>query len=427
MNYVRAAQVKNTKLAVEDLFKRLNYEIKNSVNSLSKKFLSVSGIRISAVKSGIKFKDRLDLVIFEIDKKSSVAGVFTTNKFCAAPVQLARENLRRGDIRYFIVNTGYANAGTGELGIQAARKCCSKLAEITGVDEGSVIPFSTGVIGEHLPVDKILSALPAAVNDLSEVNWLGAARGIMTTDTQPKVISRTIQSKSGSIRVAGIAKGSGMIRPDMATMLAFVFCDGFVATDDLQALLVRLIQGSFNRITVDGDMSTNDSCMLVATGASGVNISGDRELEDGLGVFFTELAVALIRDAEGATKFITVCVDGGVDSKECLRVAYAISESPLVKTAMFASDPNWGRILAVVGRSDINDLDINAVEIAIGNTRVVSNGGVDPSYTESFGQMEMAKEDVLVKVSLGRGSVKETVFTSDLSVDYVKINADYRS
>ena len=427
MNYVRAAQVKNTKLAVEDLFKRLNYEIKKSVNSLSKKFLSVSGIRISAVKSGIKFKDRLDLVICEIDKKSSVAGVFTTNKFCAAPVQLARENLRRGDIRYFIVNTGYANAGTGELGIQAARQCCSKLAEITGVDEGSVIPFSTGVIGEHLPVDKILSALPAAVNDFSEVNWLGAARGIMTTDTQPKVISRTIQSKSGSIRVAGIAKGSGMIRPDMATMLAFVFCDGFVATDDLQALLVRLIQGSFNRITVDGDMSTNDSCMLVATGASGVNISGDRELEDGLGVFFTELAVALIRDAEGATKFITVCVDGGVDSKECLRVAYAISESPLVKTAMFASDPNWGRILAVVGRSDINDLDINAIEITIGNTRVVSNGGVDPSYTESFGQMEMAKEDVLVKVSLGRGSVKETVFTSDLSVDYVKINADYRS
>lgn len=427
MNYVRAAQVKNTKLAVEDLSKRLKCEMKNSMNSLSNKFLSVSGIRVSAVKSGIKVKDRLDLVIFEIDKKSSVAGVFTSNKFCAAPVQLARENLRLGNIRYFLINTGYANAGTGELGIQAARRCCSKLAQITGVDKGSVIPFSTGVIGEHLPVDKILSALPAAVNDLSEVNWLGAARGIMTTDTLPKVISRIIQSKSGSIRVTGIAKGSGMIRPDMATMLAFVFCDGLVATDDLQALLARLVEGSFNRITVDGDMSTNDSCMLVATGASGVKIAGDRELEDGLGVFFIELAVALIRDAEGATKFITVCVDEGVDSKECLRVAYAISESPLVKTAMFASDPNWGRILAVVGRSDIKDLDINAVEITIGNIRVVSNGGVDPSYTESLGQMEMAKEDVLVKVSLGRGSVKETVFTSDLSVDYVKINADYRS
>jgi glutamate N-acetyltransferase/amino-acid N-acetyltransferase len=290
-----------------------------------------------------------------------------------------------------------------------------------------VIPFSTGVIGEHLPVEKILNALPAAVNSFSQVDWLGAARGIMTTDTQPKVICRTIQSKNGSIRVAGIAKGSGMIRPNMATMLAFVFCDGLASTKYLQALLGKLVEGSFNRITVDGDTSTNDSCMLVATGASGVKIARDRELEDGLGVFFIDLAVALIRDAEGATKFITVCVDGGSNSKECLRVAYAISESPLVKTAMFASDPNWGRILAVVGRSEIDDFDIDAVVITIGNTRVVCDGGVDPSYTESLGQMEMMKEDVLVNVSLGRGSVRETVFTSDLSVDYVRINAGYRS
>lgn len=401
--------------------------MKNSTNGFSEEFFSVSGVRVSAVKGGIKVKDRLDLVVFEIDKKSSVAGVFTLNKFCAAPVQLARENLRRGGIRYFLINTGYANAGTGEDGFQAVRRCCSELAEITRVDESSVIPFSTGVIGERLPVEKILNALPAAVNSFSQVDWLGAARGIMTTDTQPKVICRTIQSKNGSIRVAGIAKGSGMIRPNMATMLAFVFCDGLASTKYLQALLGKLVEGSFNRITVDGDTSTNDSCMLVATGASGVKIARDRELEDGLGVFFTDLAVALIRDAEGATKFITVCVDGGSNSKECLRVAYAISESPLVKTAMFASDPNWGRILAVVGRSEIDDFDIDAVVITIGNTRVVCDGGVDPSYTESLGQMEMMKEDVLVNVSLGRGSVRETVFTSDLSVDYVRINAGYRS
>ena len=401
-------------------------KMKNLTNGFNENF-SVSGVRVSAVKSGIKVKDRLDLVVFEIDKKSSVAGVFTLNKFCAAPVQLARENLRLRKIRYFLINTGYANAGTGEHGFQAVRRCCSELADITGVDESSVIPFSTGVIGEHLPVEKILNALPAAVNGFSQVDWLSAARGIMTTDTQPKVISRIIQSKNGSIRVSGIAKGSGMIRPDMATMLAFVFCDGLASTNYLQVLLGKLVEGSFNRITVDGDTSTNDSCMLVATGASGVKIEGDKDLEDGLGVFFTDLAVALIRDAEGATKFITVCVEGGADSKECLRVAYAISESTLVKTAMFASDPNWGRILAVVGRSGINDFDIDAVEITIGNTRVVCNGGVDPSYTETVGQVEMAKEDLLVNVSLGRGSFRETVFTSDLSLDYVKINAEYRS
>lgn len=401
-------------------------KMKNLTNGFNENF-SVSGVRVSAVKSGIKVKDRLDLVVFEIDKKSSVAGVFTLNKFCAAPVQLARENLRLGKIRYFLINTGYANAGTGEHGFRAVRRCCSELADITGVDESSVIPFSTGVIGEHLPVEKILNALPAAVNGFSQVDWLSAARGIMTTDTQPKVISRIIQSKNGSIRVSGIAKGSGMIRPDMATMLAFVFCDGLASTNYLQVLLGKLVEGSFNRITVDGDTSTNDSCMLVATGASGVKIEGDKDLEDGLGVFFTDLAVALIRDAEGATKFITVCVEGGADSKECLRVAYAISESTLVKTAMFASDPNWGRILAVVGRSGINDFDIDAVEITIGNTRVVCNGGVDPSYTETVGQVEMAKEDLLVNVSLGRGGFRETVFTSDLSLDYVKINAEYRS
>ena len=401
-------------------------KMKNLTNGFNENF-SVSGVRVSAVKSGIKVKGRLDLVVFEIDRKSSVAGVFTLNKFCAAPVQLARENLRLGEIRYFLINTGYANAGTGEHGFQAVRRCCSELADITGVDESSVIPFSTGVIGEHLPVEKILNALPAAVDGFSQGDWLSAARGIMTTDTQPKAISRIIQSKNGSIRVSGIAKGSGMIRPDMATMLAFVFCDGLASTNYLQVLLGKLVEGSFNRITVDGDTSTNDSCMLVATGASGLKIEGDKDLEDGLGVFFTDLAVALIRDAEGATKFITVCVEGGADSKECLRVAYAISESTLVKTAMFASDPNWGRILAVVGRSGINDFDIDAVEITIGNTRVVCNGGVDPSYTETVGQVEMAKEDLLVNVSLGRGGFRETVFTSDLSLDYVKINAEYRS
>ena len=401
-------------------------KMKNLTNGFNENF-SVSGVRVSAVKSGIKVKDRLDLVVFEIERKSSVAGVFTLNKFCAAPVQLARENLRLGKIRYFLINTGYANAGTGEHGFQAVRRCCSELVDITGVDESSVIPFSTGVIGEHLPVEKILNALPAAVDGFSQGDWLSAARGIMTTDTQPKAISRIIQSKNGSIRVSGIAKGSGMIRPDMATMLAFVFCDGLASTNYLQVLLGKLVEGSFNRITVDGDTSTNDSCMLVATGASGLKIEGDKDLENGLGVFFTDLAVALIRDAEGATKFITVCVEGGADSKECLRVAYAISESTLVKTAMFASDPNWGRILAVVGRSGINDFDIDAVEITIGNTRVVCNGGVDPSYTETVGQVEMAKEDLLVNVSLGRGSFRETVFTSDLSLDYVKINAEYRS
>lgn len=385
----------------------------------------IPGVRLAAVESGIRYRNRLDLVLIEIAAGGSVAGVFTQNAFCAAPVSVARKNLDARDSRYFLINTGNANAGTGEQGALDALRCCQSLADIASVDISEVLPFSTGVIGERLPVEKIIAGIPDAFTSLDESAWEQAARGIMTTDTRPKLVSRRIDVEGKSVSITGIAKGAGMIKPNMATMLAYVCTDAAIPRQQLQDIVRRASNKSFNRITVDGDTSTNDCCMLVATGKSSVAVNAG--IESALLEVFQELAIALIKDAEGATKFITVNIEQGATSKECLAVAYAVAESPLVKTALFASDPNWGRILAAVGRAGLEDLDIKAIEIRLGEVLLVSGGQVDASYTEELGQREMDRDEITLTISLGRGETAETVWTSDLSHDYIRINADYRS
>ncbi|MCB1671569.1 MAG: bifunctional glutamate N-acetyltransferase/amino-acid acetyltransferase ArgJ [Gammaproteobacteria bacterium] len=397
----------------------------------------VKGVRFAAVQAGIRYPNRTDLVLFQLAPGSQVAAVFTRNAFCAAPVQVARLHLQEAVPRYLLINTGNANAGTGARGLGDARACCDALAaaasklEETVLNGSDILPFSTGVIGEPLPVARITSAIPRALASLQDNDWMAVARGIMTTDTRPKAVSCEVSITADSkVTVTGIAKGAGMIKPNMATMLAFVFTDAQVERTLLQEILGRVVNKSFNRITVDGDTSTNDSCLLVATGASGVVVSQEQDcslLEQGLERVFLQLATELIRDAEGATKFVSIRVVNGVDSSECLAVAYAIAESPLVKTALFASDPNWGRILAAVGRAGLKDLDIERITIDLGQTRLVEAGGLAHTYTEELGQVEMDKEDITVTIDLGRGDREETVWTSDLSEDYVRINADYRS
>jgi len=385
----------------------------------------IPGVRLAAVESGIRYRNRLDLVMIEIAAGASVAGVFTQNAFSAAPVSVARKNLDVRDSRYFLINTGNANAGTGEQGALDALRCCQSLADIASVEISEVLPFSTGVIGERLPVEKIIAGIPDAFTSLDESAWEQAARGIMTTDTRPKLVSRKIDVEGKSVSITGIAKGAGMIKPNMATMLAYVCTDAAIPRQQLQDIVRRASDKSFNRITVDGDTSTNDCCMLVATGKSSVAVNAG--IESALLEVFQELATALIKDAEGATKFITVNIEQGATSKECLAVAYAVAESPLVKTALFSSDPNWGRILAAVGRAGLEDLDIKAIEIRLGEVLLVSGGQVDASYTEELGQREMDRDEITLTISLGRGETAETVWTSDLSHDYIRINADYRS
>ena len=394
-------------------------------------FKPVAGIRLAAVAGGIRYGDRLDLVLIEIAEGSAVAGVFTRNVFRAAPVVLAEEHLGTHKPRYFLINTGNANAGTGAAGKAAALVCCQAVADIANISVQEVLPFSTGVIGEPLPIEKIQMGIPDAYSGLSDSNWPAAAKGIMTTDTRPKLVCRQLEIENTVITITGIAKGSGMIKPDMATMLSYVFTDARIDGKLLDNMLRQAVNRSFNRISVDGDTSTNDCCMLVATGKSGVSMqSGSGEVEifnDALQELCEELATDLIKDAEGASKFVTVTVNGGHDEAECLRVAYCIAESPLVKTAFFASDPNWGRILAAIGRSGVEDLNLDTVSIALGDTLLLSNGGLDPGYTEARGQSEMDREELTVTVDLARGNHGETVWTSDLSHDYVRINADYRS
>jgi len=400
----------------------------------------VAGVRLAAVKSQIRYPDRLDLVLIELPREATTAGVFTQNAFCAAPVNIARQHLGKARSRYFLINTGNANAGTGEAGAVAALRCCQAVANIAEVDLHQVLPFSTGVIGEELPVDKILIGVPGVFTDLDSSSWTAAAQGIMTTDTRPKMESTQVNINGSEVTITGIAKGSGMIKPNMATLLAFIFTDAKIEAPVLNALLRSATQRSFNRITVDGDTSTNDCCMLVATGSSEVaiesqegegknddNNSGTIAFAKALNEIFQKLATGLIRDAEGASKFITINVSGGATAAECLQVAYTVAESPLVKTAFFASDPNWGRILAAVGRAGISDLDLNAITIALGDTRIVSNGGVDADYNEAKGQAEMDEAEITVEINLARGENRETVWTSDLSHDYVRINSDYRS
>lgn len=391
----------------------------------------ISGIKLSALASGIRYKDRLDLVLIEVPEEASLAGVFTRNAFCAAPVNVAREHLAAANTRYFLINTGNANAGTGAEGEKVALQCCQWLADAAGVQAEQVLPFSTGVIGEALPADKIHAAIPELYAALSPDSWLPAATGIMTTDTHPKFRTRSLQLAGQDCRISGIAKGAGMIKPNMATMLAFVFSDIRVEPATLQGQLEDVVSRSFNRITVDGDTSTNDACMLVASGRGVVfdelQAADQESYLAAVRDIFQELATDLIRDAEGGTKFITVKVTGGGNEQECLAVAYALAESPLVKTALFASDPNWGRILAAVGRAEVEHLDLSGVSINLGKLSLIENGELSASYSESVGKKQVDQTDIEISVELGRGSYTETVWTSDLSHDYVRINAEYRT
>lgn len=393
----------------------------------------VAGIRVGTTSAGIKKPGRRDLVVFELAPGSHTAAVFTRNAFCAAPVQLAKRHLASAAPRYLVINTGNANAGTGAPGMAHATEVCSALAAAAQVDIAEVLPFSTGVIGEPLPVGKINAALPAALNALDANGWSDAAHGIMTTDTLPKGVSRRVQVDGHSFTITGITKGAGMIKPNMATMLGFVATDAAIAPAVLQQWVGELVEQSFNRITVDGDTSTNDALVLVATGRAGNALYSDaadprlEPLREALQAVFIELAQAIIRDGEGANKFVSVDVRAGRDQAECLQVAYTVAESPLVKTALFASDPNWGRILAAIGRAGLEQLDVDQVRVTINDVLIAEQGGRAASYTEAQGQAAMAPEEIHIVIELGRGDAAATVWTSDLSLDYVRINAEYRS
>lgn len=393
----------------------------------------VAGVRLAFGAAGIRYQGRDDLVLVGLDPGSDCAAVFTRNAFCAAPVTLAREHLSAAPPRWWLINSGNANAGTGTLGLSAATASCVALAGLTGCDPSEVLPFSTGVIGEPLPADRISAALPALVGALDANAWPQAARAIMTTDTVPKLVSRRVDCAGVSATITGMAKGSGMICPDMATMLAFIATDLAVGQALLHTCLRDAVDRSFNAVTVDGDTSTNDACVLAATGALGnapvteIGSPDHLAFQGALDAVCVELATAIVRDGEGATKLVTVRVEEAADREEARRVAYTIAHSPLVKTALFASDPNWGRILAAVGRSGIADLAIDGVRIWLGEVRIVSNGGRDPDYTEEAGAAVMRGREILIRVALGRGQADTRVLTCDLSYDYVRINAEYRS
>ena len=396
-------------------------------------FAAVPGVRLAAVAAGIRYQNRQDLCLLELAPGAQCAAVFTRNAFCAAPVILARRHLAAAAPRYLLINSGNANAGTGHRGLADAEASCAALAALAACSAEAVLPFSTGVIGEPLPVDRLAAALPAALAGLDAEAWPRAARAIMTTDTRPKLVSRPFVIAGRRAVVTGIAKGSGMIRPDMATMLAFLATDVAVEGGLLQACLAEAVATSFNAITVDGDTSTNDACVLAATGALGnaplleANSADYRALCGAVGELCQELATAIVRDGEGATKLVTLVVEEAADGGEARRVADTIAHSPLVKTALFASDPNWGRILAAVGRSGLAGLDIDRVRIWLGDTLVVRDGGRDPDYTEQAGRAAMAGPEIGIRVALGRGQARTQILTCDLSYDYVKINAEYRT
>lgn len=394
---------------------------------------AIAGVRIGTTCAGIKKPGRKDLVLFELSEQCRAAAVFTRNAFCAAPVTVAKQHLAETAPRYLLINTGNANAGTGEQGLTDALDCCQGVAESTGTILPQILPFSTGVIGEQLPVHTILDAIPAAYDALTENGWADAAEGIMTTDTRPKGATASFEYQGATINITGISKGSGMICPNMATMLAFVATDADVPQALLQEIVSDAAEKSFNRITVDGDTSTNDACVLIASGASAApaiskqNAALYQAFTAAVTQLFQDLAHAIIRDGEGATKFVTVTVDSAQTGAEALLVAYAIAHSPLTKTALFASDPNWGRILAVVGRAGVADLDVSRINIYLDDVCIVEGGAVAASYTEEQGQAVMNQEEILIRVELSRGAVSETVWTTDLSHEYVTINADYRS
>ncbi|MEK8030151.1 bifunctional glutamate N-acetyltransferase/amino-acid acetyltransferase ArgJ [Ideonella sp. DXS29W] len=395
----------------------------------------VAGVTLGIAEAGIRKANRKDLVVVSLDEGAAVAGVFTTNRFCAAPVQICRQHLatHAGSVRAILVNTGNANAGTGADGLARARRSCEALAAQLGIQPEQVLPFSTGVIMETLPVDRIEAGLPAALANRSPSNWARAAEGIMTTDTLPKAASRTVAIGGREVHVTGISKGAGMIKPNMATMLGFVATDAVIDPALLQPLVKAAADASFNRITIDGDTSTNDSFVLIATGKAGHAPIQSLTSPEGLALqqavfeVSRQLAQAIVRDGEGATKFIAVQVDGGRNEDECRQVAYAIAHSPLVKTAFFASDPNLGRILAAVGYAGIADLDQGLIDLFLDDVHVAREGGRHPAYREEDGQRVMKQSEITVRVDLHRGPATSTVWTCDLSHDYVSINADYRS
>jgi len=395
--------------------------------------LAIDGVRIGVTEAGVRKAGRKDLTVMLLDQGCSVGGVFTTNRFCAAPVQVCREHLARASARAVLINTGNANAGTGAVGQERARQSCDALAAKLGLTAEQVLPFSTGVIMEQLPVDRIVAGLDAAIADARADHWLKAAEGIMTTDTQPKAFSATAMVDGHKVSVTGISKGAGMIRPNMATMLGFIATDACIAPDLMNTLAFELAEGSFNRVTVDGDTSTNDSLLLIATHKAGhapitdLSAASAQGLKAALLDVARQLAQAIVRDGEGATKFITVKIEGGRTEAECRQVAYAIAHSPLVKTAFFASDPNLGRILAAVGYAGIEDLDQGLIELHLDDVHVVTLGGRHAGYREEDGQRVMKQSEITVRVGLGRGAATQTVWTCDFSHDYVTINADYRS
>lgn len=388
---------------------------------------SIAGIRAGIASAGIKKAGHRDLVVFELGERSQVAAVFTRNVFCAAPVKVARDHLAAGVPRYLLINTGNANAGTGEHGLVAANACCEALAREAGVSAQQVLPYSTGVIGEPLPVERIDAALGAALADLAPDHWQQAATGIMTTDTRPKGATRTLQINGQSITINGIVKGSGMICPNMATMLVFIATDAAIEQAALAAMLRKGADLSFNRITVDSDTSTNDACTMVATGEGAV-VAGD-DLEAFAAVLddlMLELAQAVIRDGEGATKFVAIEVADAQSEEEALKIAYSVAHSPLVKTALSASDANWGRVLMAIGKAGV-DLDVALTTLTINGVLIAQYGERAPGYSEEAGSRAMSEEDVVIRITLGRGDQAATVWTSDLSHEYVTINAEYRT
>ena len=392
--------------------------------------LPVAGVFLGTAEAGIKSAGRKDLLVIRLEEGATVAGVFTTNRFCAAPVTVAKLHLDAGKgIRALVVNTGNANAGTGEPGMQAARTTCAELAKLLGCKPEQVLPYSTGVIMEPLPVDKIVAGLPQAIANLKADNWYDAAHTIMTTDILPKAVSRQVQINGETVTVTGMSKGSGMIHPSMATMLGYITTDAAIPQPLLQLLVKDVANASFNCITVDGDTSTNDALMLIATGKSGVVIDDTNrwQMLEAITEVATLLAQAIVRDGEGATKFITIKIEGGKDEAECKKIGYAIAHSPLVKTAFFASDPNLGRILAAIGYAGVADLNVETLKLYLDDVLVAEHGGRAASYREEDGQRVMQQSDITIRVVLNRGAVNATLWTCDFSYDYVKINASYRS
>ena len=392
----------------------------------------VAGVQLGYAQAGIRKTDRKDLLVITVPEGASVAGVFTTNAFCAAPVHVCKRHLALNHgIRALVVNTGCANAGTGVQGMEDAQKTCAELAQRLNFKDSQILPFSTGVILENLPMERLIAGLSPAIENLTEDNWLNAAQAIMTTDTLPKAVSRQIQIKGQTITLTGISKGAGMIKPNMATMLGFIATDVGIAQKDLDALMRQVADQSFNCITIDGDTSTNDSFIVMASGASEVHIAPNQpeyaKFAQALTEVAQELAQLIVRDGEGATKFISIVVENARDEAEAKTVAYSVAHSPLVKTAFFASDPNLGRILAAIGYADVTNLDVNTIEVYLDDVHVATAGGRHPEYTEAAGQAVMNQAEITVRIVLNRGDANATVWTCDLSHEYVSINADYRS